>query len=196
MEKKNEAMTKTNNMIKNFGGRISSNNKDQGGRISSNNEDHGDPIPSEEECMEILSRYGTPKHVVAHCVAVKNRAVQLWERLKRDGHPLNLPLIVAGALLHDIARTENDHAKVGADVVRSMGYEAVADIIEVHMHLGNFQGVIDEKALVFAADKLVIGDKKCTLEDRYYDAIRKHPEKLDLINRRKKEADRVLREIL
>ncbi len=149
-------------------------------------------IPSEEECLEILSQYGTPKHVIAHCLAVKNRAVELWEKLRHKGITLNLKLIKAAALLHDIAKTEKDHAQVGANVIKSMGYKAVADIVEVHMHLKDFDGTIDEKALVYIADKLVIGDKKCTLEDRYFDAIKNHPEKLGLINSRTEEAEKVL----
>ena len=109
------------------------------------------------------------------------------ERLKEKGVNVDVRLMEAGALLHDIGRGvthEVDHAAVGGRMVREMGIlEDVARIVDRHVgggipsgearRLGLPEGVyvpetVEEK-LVAYADKLICGSKvvdiKVTIDD-------------------------------
>ena len=43
-------------------------------------------IPDREECLKLLSEYGTPYHVIKHCMAVCRVAVSIGERLNEKGY--------------------------------------------------------------------------------------------------------------
>lgn len=62
------------------------------------------PVPDQAVCLELLSQFGTPSPVIDHCRAVADRAMELWRILDSRGVPLHRELVLAGALLHDIAR--------------------------------------------------------------------------------------------
>ncbi len=49
--------------------------------------------------------------------------------LNRRGENLELDLITAAGLVHDIARTQKHHTSVGATILKAMGLERVADIV-------------------------------------------------------------------
>ena len=99
-------------------------------------------------------------------------ALEMAERLREKGLEVDVGLVEAGALLHDIGRGsthEVDHAAVGGRMVRRLGLpEAVARIVDRHVgggipraearRLGLPEGVyvpetLEEK-LVAYADKL------------------------------------------
>ncbi|MDR1572843.1 MAG: TIGR03960 family B12-binding radical SAM protein [Clostridiales Family XIII bacterium] len=90
-------------------------------------------IPTREECLSILKSSGTPEHVIRHCLAVSDVAGRIGAALAEAGFALDLELIASSALLHDIARTEAQHARVGAALLRKRGFAQVADIVERHM---------------------------------------------------------------
>lgn len=78
---------------------------------------------------------------------------------------LNRALLSAAALLHDICRTEPNHAFVGAQKLRDLGYPEIADIVAVHHDWSG--GPFDESALLYLADKHMQGDQRVTLEERF-----------------------------
>ncbi|MDR2770967.1 MAG: TIGR03960 family B12-binding radical SAM protein [Clostridiales Family XIII bacterium] len=90
-------------------------------------------IPTKEDCLSLLKDFGTPEHVIRHCLTVSEVARRIGAALAEAGFALDLDLIAAAGLLHDIARTEAQHARVGAELLRKQGYARIADIVSRHM---------------------------------------------------------------
>jgi radical SAM family uncharacterized protein len=112
-------------------------------------------IPTREECLAILKSNGTPEHVIRHCIAVSDAAGRIGAALAEAGIALNVELITAAALLHDIARTEARHAHVGAELLRKQGFSRVADIVERHMD----HRFPDTLAAITELDAVCLGDR-------------------------------------
>lgn len=110
-----------------------------------------------------------------HSLQVARIAVCLGENLISKFPDLNLVLVEAGGLLHDIAKTEclktkGNHALLGETMVREWGYEAVARIVGQHVVLKEayFQTEeMDEILLVHYADKRVNHDEIVGLKERF-----------------------------
>lgn len=116
-----------------------------------------------------------------HSVVVARVAVQLMEGLEENElRPASIPdrsLIVAGALLHDIAKTpclKNgcDHAREGAEICHHLGYPEIASIVEEHVILRDhnverrLQGEFSAKEIIYYADKRVRHEEIVSLDDR------------------------------
>lgn len=133
--------------------------------------------PSAEECSEIWERCKTPEPVRQHCRAVAKKARQMGEELFQAGISVDLELIEGAALLHDVARAEEHHAEAGAALMIREGYPEAAAIIRQHHHLESER--IDEAAVVFLADKLVLGVQPVSLEERFRHSALKCTHSLD-----------------
>jgi putative nucleotidyltransferase with HDIG domain len=149
------------------------------------------PALTEEVCMALLHAAGTPEPVIAHCRAVAEKALRLADRAEEVGAAPDRQRLYAAALLHDIARTEPDHAAVGAAWLRTLGYTDVADIVARHH---DWEGdVLDDAALLFLADKYLQGDREVTLHERF--ALSRTrcltPEALQAHGRRLEAAERI-----
>jgi len=125
--------------------------------------------PDDEECGYLLKQYKTPDKVAAHCMAVSRKAVQIAESLKsKPGCRIDRELIRAAALLHDIARTGENHAKAGFNYLFKCGYPRVANIVLSHHNLAPEDlETVTESTIVFYADKLICGTEEVTLEERF-----------------------------
>ena len=73
--------------------------------------------------------------------------------------------LYAAALLHDIARTEPDHAAVGAAWLRTLGYPEEAGLIARHHDPESDS--LDDAALLYLADKFIQGDHEVTIDGRF-----------------------------
>lgn len=134
----------------------------------------GRDIPTEDEYTAILRKYQVPDNIVAHCRKVAGIAQQLTSMLSAAGCHLNSRLVAAGALLHDLAKTKPGHARRGARLLLTAGFPAVAQIVGVHMDL--FFGAndpVDERAVVYLADKLVCKERMVSLDTRLATARQK-----------------------
>ena len=135
--------------------------------------------PGEDECFRLLLKKQTPRPVIDHCRAVLAMAESIMPFLLRQGIRIDRELVRTGALLHDIARTHPDHARTGASWIRAEGYPKVAKIVAEHEQLpmgpvrDSTEICLDESALVFLADKLIIGTAEVTLEERFAHAREK-----------------------
>lgn len=128
--------------------------------------------PDEAECAAMQDAIGTPEPTRRHCAVVADLAVEIAERLAAKGVSIDVDAVRAGALLHDIAKVEPDHAKAGARYVDAFGFPNVARIVANHMELSFETGrPIDERHLVFLADKLVKGERRVSLEERFAPAL-------------------------
>lgn len=128
--------------------------------------------PDESECEAMLEAAGTPEPTRRHARAVTRLAVEIAGRLVAAGVPLDIDLVRAGALLHDIAKGAADHAAVGAGCVAGFGFPETARVVAGHMEMVFAAGdAIDERVVVLLADKLVSGERQVTLAERFASAF-------------------------
>ena len=125
-----------------------------------------DDIPNVEEMYEICA---TPSAAVRHCSAVAEIAIKLGKYL--DGK-IDLKMLECAALLHDMCRHEQEHAKRAAQIMRDMGYLRLADIIACH-HDCPSEGEINEGKLLFLADKLCFGSEVSSIDERFERSLKK-----------------------
>jgi len=135
-------------------------------------------VPSREECLRMLRDSGTLDNIIAHSVAVTDIAMELGRAMAARGEKVDLRLLEAGSLLHDIGKTEGlkgghesevSHGDIGAEMLNKMGYRRLAEIARAHMFSKIFEkGALDtwEKKLVYYADKRVNHDKRVRLSER------------------------------
>jgi uncharacterized radical SAM superfamily Fe-S cluster-containing enzyme len=128
-------------------------------------------FPTPAECQAILEAREVREDIVRHCRGVADVADKLTVSLVRSGKQLNPALIQSASLLHDIAKNKHNHARVGARIVRALGFAKVAEIVGCHSDLDFSDGVLDEAAIVYLADKLVQGDKIVTLGERFAPSV-------------------------
>ena len=135
------------------------------------------PIPSLEECLALMDSHGMLPNIREHSFRVSQVAVFLGEALAAAGYSLQLPLIEAGALLHDLGKTPclgtgHNHALWGAEILRDLGFQEVAQVVAEHVYLepGNGgSGFFREAEVVNYADKRVLHDQVVTLSHRFAD---------------------------
>lgn len=150
-------------------------------------------IPTVGECKAILALLDVPVPVVRHSRRVAQVARRIAEALRAAGLGIDLDLVHAGALLHDMAKGQPRHAEVAAAKLRMDGMDRVADVVAVHTEL-EFSGIIDERAIVYVADKLVAADRLVTLDERFrgaLDRFRDDPDALAAARRRKAAAEEI-----
>ncbi|MFQ7472693.1 MAG: HD domain-containing protein [Anaerovoracaceae bacterium] len=158
--------------------------------------------PSRQECLKILNEYGTPLHVKKHCIAVADTAYRIARELNKHGYNFDLQLILGAGLLHDIARTEDKHWEIGADIAENLGYRQEAEIIRVHMRYTPFApiGEVTETDMICLADKLVKEDKYVGIDERIDYIIKKaeregHPEAREALTEKKEETKAFIKDI-
>jgi len=125
-------------------------------------------LPSPKETMAVLHCFHRPdSDVIAHVRAVTYVACRMAQALCESGCMLNLSLVHAGAMLHDLGKGSPNHAEVGAQRLRALGFHDVADIASRHLNLDpNDEYPPDEAEVVFLADKLICGNRLTTIEKR------------------------------
>ena len=154
-------------------------------------------LPSEDECRVLMDEIqALPPAVAGHCRAVAVVARRLAEALNAAGGDINIELAHAAALLHDIARTEKEHAHAGARLLAEHGFTRLAPLVSSHMDLEVRTGqLIDEAQIVFLADKLIAGDQRVDLEQRFASKMKKYgqtPAVMAGIRTRRENARRIL----
>jgi putative nucleotidyltransferase with HDIG domain len=115
-------------------------------------------------------------HIISHSVEVARVALFLSTELNKKGQRIDLPLVEAASLLHDLTKTEclktkEDHAWTGSQLLRTMGYERVGEVVAQHVWLshGGDSSSISEEEVVNYADKRVMHDRIVSLEVRFND---------------------------
>jgi uncharacterized protein len=138
-------------------------------------------IPSRTQCMELLGQFDMPQHIRRHSLLVAEVALLLAARLNQNSSGLDLRLIEAAALLHDVGKvsslkTGENHAVLGAQMIQGIVAPAVARIVEEHISLDSSQvaGPVTESLIVNYSDKRVRHDQVVLLEERYYDLIERY----------------------
>lgn len=125
-------------------------------------------IPDISSCLYLMDRCQMLDNIRHHSIVVARVADTLLTELTNN-NKLPFPkrsLIIAGALLHDIAKTicldrDCEHAAYGAEICREHGYDEIAIIVEEHVILKNFdrdryaRGGFTAAEIVYYADKRV-----------------------------------------
>jgi uncharacterized protein len=154
-------------------------------------------IPSRAECLKMLRENCVPDNIIAHSVAVADVALEYGRKIKAKGGKVNLKLLEAGALMHDIGKPEGirggheaeiSHGNIGAGMLRKAGYHELAEIAACHMFGVIFEaGKLDtlEKKLVYYADKRVNHDKRVKLGERIEYLINRYPQGAEMFRRAK-----------
>ena len=130
-------------------------------------------IPSTDQCFALMTEYGMLDNIKAHSIIVEKVASLLARGLRQAGQKVALEKVSAGALLHDIAKTEclrtkEDHAKRGKQICLDHQLDEIADIVAEHIVLLDFDSNhgVREKEIVYYADKRVNHDAVVSLDDR------------------------------
>ncbi len=138
------------------------------------------PIPGIAECCQLMEQYGMLPNIRAHSLVVAQVADQLVRGLKRANPEVDLDrkVILAGALLHDIAKTicldgSCLHDEVGAAICREHGYPEIALIVEEHVIRKKHEperyakGTFFPHEIVYYADKRVNHSEIVSLNERF-----------------------------
>lgn len=130
--------------------------------------------PTEKACLALMYENGVDEHIIAHCQAVEKMVQIILFELSCIKIVLDKNALLAAALLHDISRKEKNHADVGALKLKTLGYEAIGNIIATHMDIDvDVNAPLNENELLFLADKLVSEDDICGFEKRFEKAFLK-----------------------
>lgn len=141
--------------------------------------------PSRAEALRILRQLNVSRSIIKHSIAVCERSLEIARVIESNGHKVNLSILEAGALLHDVGRIKTNgilHGVVGGQILRKLGIcEEVARIVETHVlggispregknlgfPSGDFRPKTVEEKICCYADKLTKGSVYVTLEERF-----------------------------
>lgn len=144
-------------------------------------------IPSKDQCLEILKKHNTPLQVIQHCLCVTKIAEEFCQRIS----DIDIQLIIAGSMLHDIGRSVNHsifHAVKGAAILEYEGVDPrVLSIVLKHIGTGiteeeanelglpsqNYLPQTAEELIVSYSDNLACGMRKCTFKETLESFIKK-----------------------
>jgi uncharacterized protein len=138
-------------------------------------------IPDESACRQLMNRYAMLPNIVEHSYRVCQVAAFLGKALSRSEGCLNLALIAASSLLHDITKTQSlqtkeDHAGTGARLLEALGYPQVAEVVRGHVRLaeGETTHSLCEVHILNYADKRVRHDTVVSLDERFVDLVERY----------------------
>jgi len=106
----------------------------------------------------------------------------LGQALSAAGFELHLPLISTGALLHDLGKTPclgtaHNHALWGAEILYTLGYPHLAQVVAEHVYLEEPNGdprPVREAEVVNYADKRVLHTQVVPLTVRFADLLERY----------------------
>jgi putative nucleotidyltransferase with HDIG domain len=126
-------------------------------------------IPNDAECEVLLgATWGVTELIQRHSRLVAASAGAIAEALGRTGVDLNLGLVRAGALLHDIAKGEKGHAQAGAQRLRQLQFDRVAAIVAHHDDVTlTGREALGEAEVVFVVDKHISNTQIIPMEARF-----------------------------
>jgi len=148
-------------------------------------------IPDAQQALALHKKYGSNDRTVSHCQACAKISKALSERAIQRGQPVNEEAAMAGALLHDIGRSQTQtvgHGYVGAGILEKEGVDpVVVEIVRRHVGAGisteeaaalgfppgDYIPRTLEQKIVGFADKLLDGDRARPFEEEVKRFVKK-----------------------
>ncbi len=151
-------------------------------RANFNPPDRLGPVPDRETCFGLMARYAMLPNILVHSLVVAETAMRLGAALVRAGRDLDLPMVEAGGLTHDIAKTECliekcPHSERGFQIMLALGYPGLAKVIRDHIDPAEAirkRGLISPSLVVNYADKRVLHAKVVPAAERAADLIERY----------------------
>ena len=135
-----------------------------------------EPSLTAEDALFLLRAAGTPPNIVRHCLTAAAVGAAVAEALAPRMPSLDMALVRAGCLLHDIARLLPHHATLAAGLLADLGLPRLGAVVGEHMvidpKLPAAPG-ITEAELVYLADKTVTEGEIVGLDERLARTTRK-----------------------
>ena len=168
------------------------------------------PLPSNDFAYDLLRILRVPNQVRKHSIKVAEKALEIANKVKKKKVDKNL--VEIGALLHDIGRSKThgfEHALIGGKILKERGLpNQLVRVCETHILGGleredaNFIGLPEreylpitlEEKIICLADKLTIGSKEVTIEQRFNKWFSKYG-KTNLLLKSKKRIEELQKEI-
>jgi uncharacterized protein (TIGR00295 family) len=148
-------------------------------------------IPNARQALALHKKYRSNERTVAHCQACARISKLLSEAVARRGSVVNQEAVEAGALLHDIGRSQTplvNHGYVGAQILEKEGVDAaVVEIVKRHVGAGisaeeatvlgfppgdYIPKTLEQKVVCFA-DKMLDGDRARPFEEEVRRFVKK-----------------------
>ena len=163
------------------------------------NNSNNDIIPGAERCFQLMDLHHMLPNIMQHSIMVCKVALSISKNLNRNGEKLNLDMIRAAALLHDITKTISlktgeNHAETGSQLLIRAGYRDIAEIVAKHINPETSGKPITEAKIVSYADKRVMHDKVVSLDERFaylMERYGKNETAIFRINNTKKQAQEI-----
>jgi uncharacterized protein (TIGR00295 family) len=148
-------------------------------------------IPNAQQALVLHRKYGSNERTVAHCQACARISRLVGETAAGRGNMVNQEAVEAGALLHDIGRSQTQtvsHGYVGAQILEKEGVDrTVVEIVRRHVGAGISAEEADtlgfpkgdyiprtlEQKIVCFSDKLLDGDKARPFEEEVKRFVKK-----------------------
>jgi uncharacterized protein len=138
-------------------------------------------IPTREECLRLMSQSEMLSHIFDHSIQVTRVALYLAIELNKRGQHIDLHLVEAASLLHDVTKSEclktkKDHAQTASQLLKAMGYVRVGEIVAEHVYLTRKTDPlrVTEEEIVNYADKRVRHHRIVSLEERFCDLVHRY----------------------
>ena len=140
-------------------------------------------LPNREFALDLLRKLKVPYSVRRHSTKVAQTALEIGDKIKKSKVDTNL--VEIGALLHDIGRSKThgfNHALIGGKILKERGFpEELVRICERHILGGldkedaksvglpekNYLPKTLEEKIICLADKLTVGRRKVSIEERF-----------------------------
>ncbi len=126
-------------------------------------------IPTRNECLRLMNQSGMLSHIIDHSIEVTKVALYLAMELNKKGQRIDLGLVEAASLLHDLTKSEclktkEDHARAGSQLLKRMGYVRVGEVVAEHIQLSRKNDPsliteITEEEIINYSDKRVQHDR-------------------------------------
>ncbi len=168
-------------------------------------------VPSREFALILLRKEKLPGSIRRHSIRVANKALAIAKKIRKV--KVDAELVVIGGILHDIGRARThgfEHALIGGKILREKGLpEKLARICETHI-LGGLDkedakelGLPEkdylphsiEEKIVCLADKMSMGTKEVSIEQRFKRWFEKYG-KSKILVKSEKRIKKIQKEIL
>ena len=128
--------------------------------------------PNRKTCVQMMDHYVMLPNIKDHSILVADLALIIGRELNKNSADLDLDLIEAAALLHDITKTESiktgeHHSESGGKLLRNLGHQRIAEIVEQHVLPDKIEGDVSEEEVVCYADKRILHDKIVSIDERF-----------------------------